>query len=255
MLLTPWVTRLMLANAAVFLVTLGLGTIPGPLVLVPALVWRQPWTPLTYMFLHAGFGHIFFNMLTLFFFGPRVEMQLGGTRFVRLYLISGFAGAGLSILTPFAPIVGASGAIFGVMYAFAHFWPRAPIYIWGVIPIEARILVAVWTAFAVFGGLGFGGGGVAHFAHLGGFLGAFIYLRFAAFRVAAKRARATRASGLSGASGQTHRLDRWKRIRGEDLHPLNREELNRILDKISASGIDSLNQSERNFLDRFSTTH
>jgi rhomboid family protein len=254
MFLTPWVKRILLATTIVFLVTYSLRTIPGFLVLVPALVWKTPWTPFTYMFVHVGFGHIFFNMLTLFFFGPRVEQHMGGRRFIQLYLISGLSGAALSIFTPFVAIVGASGAVFGVMFAFAYYFPRAQILLWFVVPIPARVLVGVWIAFAVLGGLGVGGEGVANFAHLGGVIGAFLFLKFGEHYSPAARFKRRAQPGLKPLPFVDPR-DRWKKIDGDEMHPLNREELNRILDKISASGIASLNAKERTFLDRFSATH
>jgi len=254
MFLTPWVKRLLLANAIVFLVTYSLQPIIPFFWLVPADVWKTPWTPITYMFLHAGFGHLFFNMLTLFFFGPRVEERMGGRRFIQLYLVAGLSGAALSILTPFVPIVGASGAIFGVMWAFAHYFPRAQILLWFVVPVPARVLVLVWTGFAVLGGLGMGSGGVAHFAHLGGFIGAVLYLRFGDYFSPAARFKRRAQPNLKPLPFVDPR-ERWKKIDGDEMHPLNREELDRILDKISASGVTSLNAKERAFLDRFSATH
>src|SRR3712207_5621754 len=171
--MTPWVLRLIIANVVVYLLQ---QTISG---FEPYFAFRRDaffagrvWTPVTYMFLHGTLGHIFFNMLGLYFFGPRVEERLGGTAFVRLYVVAGLFGALLSALfTPSAAVVGASGALYGVMLAFAYYWPREQIYIWGIVPVEARWLVVIWTLMALFF-IGSGGqGNVAHFAHLGGFLG------------------------------------------------------------------------------------
>src|SRR6185436_8508546 len=94
--------------------------------------------------------------------------------------LSGITGALASwVLESQAPIIGASGGVFGVMMAFAYFWPDAPIYIWGVFPIPAAVLVVVTTVLALFGGfIPRFGGNVAHFAHLGGYAGAFIYLKW-----------------------------------------------------------------------------
>jgi len=155
--MTPWVLRLIVANAAVFLLQLSLPGIERPLVLIPALLLTRPWTLISYMFLHGGFGHLFFNMLSLFFFGPRLEARLGSRNFLILYFVSGIAGALLSLVfTPHVAIIGASGAVFGVLLGFARYWPRDQILIWGVFPIEARWMVAGMTALALFGG--FSGG-------------------------------------------------------------------------------------------------
>ena len=132
------------------------------LAFVPSQALTRPWTVITYMFLHGGFGHILFNMLALFFFGPRVESRLGSRRFATLYFVSGIMGAVLSIFfAPHVPIIGASGAVFGVMLAFARFWPRDQILIWGILPVEARVMVIAMTAMAVvfgFTGDAIGGG-------------------------------------------------------------------------------------------------
>src|SRR5215216_6073563 len=177
--MTPWVKRLLIANVAVFFVQL---TVPGAtqfLAFIPAYALVRPWSFVTYMFAHSPtqYTHILFNMLVLYFFGPRVEERLGSNHFIRLYFISGIVGALLSIV--FAQggyIVGASGAIFGVQLAFAKYWPRERIYIWGILPVEAWLLVLVTTVLALWSGFTGGGGGVAHFAHLGGYLGAWLYL-------------------------------------------------------------------------------
>src|SRR5919112_4180488 len=122
--MTPWVKRLLIANVVVFAITLAMPGVVGLLLFQPASVFYRPWTLVTYMFVHGGYWHIVFNMITLAFFGPRVEAQLGSGRFIVLYFLSGLGGALLSFMTPMAAIVGASGAIFGVELAYAMIWPR-----------------------------------------------------------------------------------------------------------------------------------
>lgn len=245
--MTPWVTRLLLANGAMFLLA-GFPGVSGALVLVPGLVLIRPWTVVTYMFLHADLMHLLFNMLGLYFFGPRLESRLGSRRFLTLYLVSGIAGALLSVFTPRAAIVGASGALFGVYYGYAHFWPRDRILIWAVIPVEARVLVIIMTVLALYGGVA-GGGGVAHFAHLGGFLGGFLYLRLSERYSAAARFRArTEPTGKASASD----FARWRGINPDTMHPVNRGEYERVMQKIADQGVAALTPAERAFLDRFS---
>lgn len=249
-MLTPWVMRIIVANIAMYLIALASPAAIDRLVLVPALVLARPWSPVTYMFLHASTGHIFFNMLALFFFGPRLEAELGGRSFLTLYFVSGVMGAVLSFFfTPFTAIVGASGAIYGVMLAFAYYWPKARIFIWGILPIESRYLVIIMTAFSLFGGFGGGGGdGTAHFAHLGGFLGGFIYLRWFVRnpRVTGSPQQVVIAPPSKGD------LERWSKINRGRMHEVNREELDRILQKMNTTGVATLTQNERAFLDRFS---
>ncbi|HMK38258.1 MAG TPA: rhomboid family intramembrane serine protease, partial [Bacteroidota bacterium] len=177
-----------------------------------------------------------------------VEEELGGARFLALYFISGLMGAVLSfVFTPFAAIVGASGAIYGIFLAFAYFWPRERIFIWGIVPIEARWLVVGMTALSLFGGLG-SEGNVAHFAHLGGFVGAYLYVKLIDRRV--RRAQVAAAPPPVAVSRVA--VDRWARIDGAKLHEVNRAELDRIRMKMSTQGLESLTLQEISFLDRFS---
>jgi membrane associated rhomboid family serine protease len=252
--MTPWVARLLAANAVMYLVTQAYEVVFWRLVLVPALVPVRPWTLITYMFLHdrSGFAHILFNMLALYFFGSRVEQRIGSRHFILLYFVSGVAGALLSLVfTPRAFIIGASGAVFGVSFAFAYFWPRERIYIWGVLPVEARWLVILTAIIAIFGGFTGAQGGVAHFAHLGGYAGGWLYLWWMSRRATAGR-RAWQAK-LSAPAGRVdaRRIDEIDLSR---VHPVNREELNRILDKIRATGLASLTNEERTFLSHFAGT-
>jgi membrane associated rhomboid family serine protease len=250
--MTPWVLRLIVANTAVFLLSMTVAGVMDSFVLVPALILQRPWSAVTYMFLHGGLGHLFFNMLSLFFFGSRVEQRLGERRFLILYFASGIAGALLSaVFSPWSAIVGASGAVFGVMLAFAWFWPHDQILIWGIIPIEARWMVAFMTALALFGGFTGAQGGIAHFAHLGGFVGGWICLKAFGARHGMKQFRA-RSAPVVPKENVESAMARWQRIRRENLHEVNRTELDRILDKIGASGVASLTSGEREFLERFS---
>ena len=149
-----------------------------------------------------------------------------------------------------AAIVGASGALFGVMYAFAHFWPDAGIFIFPFpFPIPARILVFFAAGMSLFLGVR-GGGGIAHFAHLGGFVAAFLYLRWAGRFTGAARFKARAEPAPPRPSGAERK--RWEAIDRNEMHPVNREELDRILDKISRDGLAALSAAERRFLERFS---
>ena len=138
------------------------------------------WQPLSYMFVHAGFGHIFFNMLALFFFGTQIERTVGSWEFLLYYLLTGvlsgvFSLLLYSLLGPQAPfLLGASGAIYAVLFGFAAFYPDAKILLFGLIPIRSVVLVLGYTAIEVFSQLS-GGRGVAHLTHLAGFLFAYLY--------------------------------------------------------------------------------
>lgn len=248
-MMTPWALRLIIANVAVYLIATSSPVLLRSFVLIPALVLTRPWTVVTYMFIHAGFGHLLFNMLGLYFFGPRLEHRLGGRHFLALYFASGIMGAMLSfVFTPYSPIVGASGGIFGVLLAFARFWPREKLFIFPIpFPLEARLFVGIITALSIFSGLSGSMGGVAHFAHLGGFLGGFLYLRWMEWSSPSARFK-RKASAPSVRAGDA---ERWARIRREDLHPVNRDELDRVLAKVRDKGPGSLSSDERAFLNRF----
>ena len=213
---------------------------------VPFLVVSRPWTILTYMFLHGDFSHILFNMLGLLFFGPRLEVELGERNFLLLYFMSGLMAGLLSFVNLFSAIIGASGAVYGIFMGFAYYWPRENIYIWGVLPVQARWMVIFMTVMSLFGGFGFTMDNIAHFAHLGGFLGGFLFLKFLD--------RKGRAIDQIVSSFPIVEPARWKNIDRTKLHEVNRTELDRILDKINATGAGSLSPGEREFLERFSST-
>src|SRR3989475_3714276 len=211
--------------------------------LVPAFIPTHPWTIVTYMFLHAGPTHLLFNMLGLYFFGPRLELVIGGNRFLALYFTSGIAGALLSLFTPTVGIVGASGAIFGVFYGYAHFWPRDRILVWGIVPVEARLFVILMTALSLSGGLRIGQSGIAHFAHLGGFVGGFLYFKWAERHVGGARVR--RQAEPAPRPRSTAGPGRVARIPPEAPHPANREELDRVLAKLPERWPGGLTPEER----------
>jgi len=244
---TRYVRLLLFANVGLFFLQNTLSWVTGALIFVPRLVLVRPWTLVTYMFLHAGLMHLAFNMLALFFFGPRVEERLGSRSFLILYFLSGISGAILSlIMGPSAAVLGASAAVFGVMLAFAWFWPDAPILIWGIIPIPARMLVIITTVLSLWSGLGGARSGVAHFAHLGGYAGAFLYLKWLQRGRQAFRKRATGAPPV-----RELKFVQRPQIDLNNVHEVNRDEVNRILDKISAHGMSSLTNEERLFLSNF----
>ena len=253
--MTPWVLRLLIANIVLFLVAQPGSPLYRLFMFVPALVLQRPWTPITYMFLHAGLWHILFNMIGLYFFGPRLEARIGSRHFLILYLIAGVAGAVLSFfLTPRAMIVGASGAVFGVLLGFARYWPHERIYIWAVLPVPARMMVVGLTLLSLYSGFSGAGAGIAHFAHLGGFVGAWGFLKVRERRSGSFRRKATRGAdptALDRLSGRAAREEkRWESIRVEELHEINRHEVERIRTKIRDSGAGSLTPEERAFMNR-----
>jgi len=177
---------LVVVNVIVFLLGfLGLQrTIQVYLGLTPLLVMQAGawWQVATYMFVHAGWGHIFFNMLALFLFGIQLEQRMGSTEFLLYYFVCGL-GAGIATLfinlatgQGAVDVVGASGAIFALLLAFATFFPDARIFIFGIVPMRAPVAVAVFAAIEIFSSFTSFQSGVAHLTHLAGLVFGYLYL-------------------------------------------------------------------------------
>ena len=179
--LTPAVQWLLIANVAIYFLQQTVvrpEDMAGMFAFMSGNVIERWWTPLTYAFVHGGIWHIAFNMIALWQFGPRVEQLLGTTRFVRFYALCALGGAAAHYLfVRGGAMVGASAAVFGVMYAFAHAWPRTMLLFFGVIPMKVRTYVYGFALISLIFGVTGGNGGVAHFAHLGGFVTAMLLVR------------------------------------------------------------------------------
>lgn len=254
--MTPWVKRLLVANVVMFLLTASAPVLYSALALVPMAVMSRPWTPVTYMFLHAGLGHLFFNMIGLFFFGPRLEERLGDRDFLWLYFLGGIGGAAFSFFfAPQYPVVGASAAVYAILLAFAMFWPRERIYIWGVLPVEAWLLATLLVLGSLWSGISGGRSNVAHFAHLGGLAFGFGYLKWRDWRRGAGRRdfqRKLQETPSAAGGSERSALKRWKDIDVATLHEINREEVEALLRKAEVAGVKSLSAEEKAFLDRMS---
>ena len=268
-MLTPMVKRLMIANVAVFALSLIIGQrfVFEWFAFQPTRIFFRPWGPLTYMFLHGDLMHLAVNMLILFFFGPPLEGRWGEREFLRFYVICGLGGVALSYLFLPNMVIGASAAMYGVMLAFAMNWPDAPIYVWGIFPVKAKYLVGFFfllsalSAFQSSGGGAGAGGGVAHFAHLGGLIAGFLYLR-SDWRPGGQSAR------MKKATTRSRRLAIVPHDDGVEEHPgadasarrprkeaVLYEKVDAVLDKISATGMSSLTPDELKLLDEVSKRH
>lgn len=150
----------------------------------PSFRW---WQPITYMFMHADFMHILCNMYTFVMFGSIVERAVGSKRFLGFYLITGLGAVALHLVVMYlffpaqadTPMVGASGAIYGILVAFAMLYPQARLtLIFPPITLTAKWWVSIFVALEVFLGVTETGMGIAHFAHLGGALIGFILILY-----------------------------------------------------------------------------
>ena len=143
----------------------------------------QPWQLISYAFLHANSFHLFFNMLGLWMFGNELERVWGTKRYLQILVASTLTAAGVQLaftllIGSFAATVGASGALFGLLLSFGMLFPdRIIIPLFPPIPMKAKYFVAIFGGLELLLGLS-GSSGVAHFAHLGGMLGAYLLIRY-----------------------------------------------------------------------------
>ncbi len=264
--MTPWVKRLLVANVIVAFVLppgsvmFDLLTLFPPAVVGLDQIWYpempfRPWTLFTYMFLHGGLMHLLFNMIGLFFFGPRLEARLGAGGFLGLYFLSGLGGPALSFLfSYYSPVVGASAAVYGIVIGFAMYWPRELIYIYGVLPVQARWLAAFVVAVSLYSGFSGSADGTAHFAHLGGLAVGAVYLRLRD-RHRGKdlrdfKRRVNHTPSMEGSERDSR--TRWASINLSSMHDLNRNEVEELLARVDRNGMRALSPEERQFLDRMS---
>lgn len=170
-------------NVLVFLFSNAAPRFVYTFAMIPAKVILEGsvWQLFTYMFLHANLSHLFFNMLGLFFFGTQIERQMGSREFLLFYLLSGLVAGVFSFAVYWLTgsylviLLGASGAIYAVLLAFAVYFPHAIIYVMGIIPVRAPILVLIYAGIELFNQVFGSRGGVAHLTHLAGFGAAWLY--------------------------------------------------------------------------------
>jgi membrane associated rhomboid family serine protease len=188
--LTPAIKMIVAANVVVFLVdsivpamTLAFGLRPADVV-----EGLRIWQPFTYMFLHGGIFHILFNMLALWMFGVELERMWGSRYFTKFYFVAGGGAALTTLLLSFTPFpfadrlydsltIGASGAVYGVLLAYAMYFPNRPIYMYLFFPIPAKYFVMIMGAISLYSSMSAAGGGIAHTTHLGGLVAAYLYLK------------------------------------------------------------------------------
>lgn len=191
--LTPIIKKLVILMLAVFLlqmvVTSRFNTYLG---LVPILVWKKffLWQLFTYIFLHGGISHLLFNLLALWMFGGELENLWGSAKFLRYFFFCGIGAAICTVvLSPyqFIPVIGASGAIYGILLAFGWLFPNRLIYIYFLFPIPAKYFVILFGLIEFFSSLGGTGGGVAHLTHLGGLFFGLIYMAYPVIRQKIRR--------------------------------------------------------------------
>lgn len=226
-----------------------------------------PWQLMTYMFMHGGLWHLFFNMLALWMFGMELEHTWGSRKFLVYYLVCG-VGGGLAnllvapLLGQAGPTVGASGAVFGILLAFGMLFPERPIYLYFLLPIKAKYFIAGYIGLELIYGVTGTTQGVAHFAHLGGAAVGFVYLLMSGYALPFRSGSlplGPRTGSLAQRGGRMFRRDQdeahdamffditsGKPTGGE--RKVTQEMVDSILDKINRSGYQSLSEEEKKIL-------
>ncbi len=248
--LPPAVRGLILANSVVFVAQLfSGGRLTALFGLTPARVLQDLWLwqIATYMFLHGGLFHFLLNMYVLWAFGREIERQWGAGAFLWYYLVCGWGAGVFNVLfspNAMTPSIGSSGAIYGVLVAFAVLFPQAVLYLYFLIPLRARQVVILFAAVEFLAGFSGAASGVANLAHLGGMLTGFLYLKSGSLR--------DRWASLPG------RVRGWFSAKARQkpeprFHDLS-QEVDRILDKILKQGVNSLTPEEQELMRRYSKT-
>lgn len=260
---TPAVKKLMIINAAVFILQQLAGIFsPGYMESVFGLSHAgfaysfMIWQPFTYMFLHGGWLHIIFNLVALWMFAGEVENLLGEKRFLRFYLLSGF-GAGIFIammnyyvFTNYgtAPVtIGASGAIYAILLAYGITWPNREVLLYFILPVKIKYLLIAFGLMEFFGTLSTAagsGGGISNIGHLGGLISGFFLFR------------SMRSGGISGTAGKKNilsEMEKKRRLKKKQDEINTRIQAKKIIDesleKIAKSGMSSLSPDEKKKLE------
>ncbi len=237
---------LIIANVAIFIIQVTASiSFTRYLGLTPALFFgdfpNYLFQPFTYMFLHGGFFHLIFNMFALWMFGTEIEYSWGSSKFLKYYIYCGLGGAFLSLVLNSnlaVPIVGASGAIYGILVAYWLMFPDRYLLIFFIFPMKVR-----W-AIPLFGLLNFiaAGPNVAHLAHLGGALVGVVYMK--------SDWRLKRLMNPFKSLRRRQKSAKLEKNKQKAEEIMNR--VDRILDKINEVGIENISAEDRKFLEEAS---
>jgi membrane associated rhomboid family serine protease len=267
---TSSVKALLIANITVFILMWLSPQVSNIFVrlfgLVPelAIPRLEVWQFFTYMFLHGGFWHLALNMFALWMFGPEIEAYWGRRIFLVYYFFCGLGGGLTYVATSWGspiPLVGASGAIFGILLAYGMMFPDRRILLYFLFPIKAKYFVMIIGAFELLASQQSRQDGIGHFAHLGGMLFGYLFLLYA--RRGGRRLswagltswwRRPRRSGFR-VVGRDAGGDRGTGAGGDGGDVPDRERVDRILEKISREGLNSLTPEEQDILRRASRKH
>ena len=210
----------------------------------PEIIYHfKIWQLVTYMFLHGGFWHVFFNMFILWMFGSELEREWGTKEFLKYYFITGIGAGIFNLLLSNAATIGASGAVYGVMLAYALRYPDRMVYIYFLFPVKVKYLMAFLVLVSFFSTFGSSGDGIAHAAHLGGIVVGFAYLKYWAILYKIKR-------NLPNISfGKKHKTNMKYTKGGDNKIEYYRRVIDELLDKINRVGYLNLTDEEKKILE------
>jgi membrane associated rhomboid family serine protease len=246
--LTKGVRAILIATIAVYVFQILPGTgrfVDGVGMLIPYAVFRrfQVWRLFTYMWLHAGPMHLFFNMLALWMFGMQIEVMWGTKKFVAYYILAGIISGAFAFFMPSGVrIVGASGAVLAALTAFAFYYPHVRVLMFFIFPVPALIAVGI-IGFISIALATSNAGGIAHLIHLGGIVVGVVYIK--AWPIVHKQMQ------------KRNELARERHMRRTAEERVNRQRyyedvVDPILKKISQQGMESLTKQEREILKKAS---
>lgn len=238
------VGRIIVATLVVFFLQFTIPAVNAVFALTPRLAVERlfVWQIVSYMFLHGGFWHLFFNMIILWFFGNMVESVWGSRRFLRYYIACGIGGALLHMAFEYnASVVGASGAIFGLYLATAMMFPDAYVYLYFLIPVKVKYFVIGLAVLQLANGIA-GPSGVAYFAHMGGMLAGLLFFR----------GEILRRWGFARGPRRKWKTYVAEQRRQDQESREDNDNIDSILDKISAKGYDNLTPTEKRILENYS---
>lgn len=255
-LLPPGIKIILIINVAAFFCQYVFANFYGqnladPFGLRPADVLTRGylWQLGTYMWLHGGFFHLLFNLFALWMFGRNLELSWGTRAFVKYYLVTGIGAGVITTIIPInmnTSVIGASGAVLAILFAYARTWPNNPIYIYFLFPVPAKYFVG----FLIFMDLVFVAGrpgmdNVAHITHLGGVLVGFLYML-----------RTERKIRIPSPFGWMRNIgSRRKRVKADRKLKRNADfmaEVDRVLDRINEVGYEGLTEKEKQTLNKAS---
>lgn len=249
-LISPAVKALLIANGLIFILQLLTGqTLTLYFGLTPAVVLHRlaVYQLVTYMFLHGGLLHIAMNMFILWMFGVAIEQTWGTKRFLFYYFLTGIAGGLFTIAfnpSSLVPTIGASGAIYGLLAAYAVLFPNQTIYLYFLFPMKVKYAVLLFVGLEFLASLGSTPDGVGHLAHLGGAVVGFLYLK-ADWRIR-RFLRFISPVRIIESLRYGHKTRKMEKNRQETADVMKR--VDRILDKINSVGIENISEGERHFL-------